>query len=273
MTDRQFSDTNQYFLPITTQRRFNRASAPAKHLPILNSTAKHSAYQWKSRYTKSSIVLTAGILGIIFSATGLVMLAITAHATYRPTVLLQCDVENFRSPPYSRSEGHDYSTKCRFLNLDISWNYKELGPCGFDQFHDFVYANVPKGYQARTPVSKCSPGTNKVCLDTEIFWLPCNYSIHKYCPIADAPSTATRTSRLKVYPARVRSLVELMNGGLYQYRWQCMENTGQVVGHGLTLITVFVISLVMVMYDILPMINYNGDTSNGNSRSGIIRKK
>lgn len=227
---------------------------PITYNPIKPSYGKKTKY-WRNRHHKTSVVITLGIIGTILSGMGLVTIVYVTQNMHRPRVLLWCGVDNFMNPVSSRSPSHNDIAKCRFINLNPNWNYQDLGPCGFDTSHDYLYAKVPKSYQAKTGSS------------VEIFTLPCNYSINTYCPSVDIGNA--HTSSLTVYPTGYSSIDKLVentrsdSNPTIRCMMQCMDYSLQSIGIFMTLVICFIISITMVIYDlhtiIKPTGHYNRD--------------
>lgn len=223
-----------------------------------NSLPNDNGWKWKSRHQKASVSLTLGIFGIIFSMAGFILLVTIIQNECRPAILLRCGVDNFKSLPSARTKNHDYSAKCQFINLDMERYQRpqNIVPCGFDQYREFIYANVPFNYQARE--------------STEIFRLPCNYSVRTYCPLEHAHTNA-RTSTLNIYPTGHTSVENVS--------LTCMEHPERSIMCIIILVSLVIISVIMVYNDVTNIFktsysehkvhNTNGSKKNYNGKKSI----
>lgn len=205
----------------------------------------HGIFKLNSRRQKTSVLLTLGIVGVIVSSLAIVMLIVHSQNDYRPVLLLECGVENFMDKPSHRPLHRDHTAKCRFINLNTDWYQRSSGNiCGFDQRKDFIYANIPRSYQAKKNIH----GHIDNSLATEIFRLPCRYSIYNYCPLDDSPRGGARTATITVYPTGHRTINSLQ--ATPTPLWKCVKHPMRVISLWITLIIVFTISICMVIYDI-----------------------
>lgn len=212
-----------------------------------------------------SVCFTLGIIGIILSVCGLIILGITIPHQLKQPILLKCNVENFINDPKTRLPFHDYTTKCKFINLNPIQDTTILGPCGFDQYHDIIYGRLPTNYQAKYNTIPIREGYNKANIElaTDIFRLPCGYSVDTYCP---SSHLVNRVLDIELIPITLVDEEYYIDAdGYINKKWQmvCIKNETYVIGVGLSLLLMFTISFIMFIADFqeLTLSRYTPDSA------------